>query len=271
MTHIDPDVRISSTQALDILVEKVPEQVCRVGFAKTLSCFITLLGWQRLLETMQKSRNSGMISDIQAAMSNSGIMSTTTTLEKSQDANKNKSNHIKSLLMLLQAGLKGSESEEKSAKTVYYEEISDSESDLNSDDIIATRQPEKYYNPDNISFKFLVPHTSMPYLSLNLYEEDSGDVVFISEHKTSNHETDDEDLDERAVKLRSGKGSSEVRPTEKVFEASKAAITEDVDSRRLLVDYYRPVFMEGLKSSLKEGGELGRFSKQALELLTNLS
>uniref|UniRef100_A0A060TGP2 Pre-rRNA-processing protein n=1 Tax=Blastobotrys adeninivorans TaxID=409370 RepID=A0A060TGP2_BLAAD len=45
MTHLDSDVRGQSTEFLSFMLDINSDEVCRLAFSKTLSCFFPLLGW----------------------------------------------------------------------------------------------------------------------------------------------------------------------------------------------------------------------------------
>lgn len=45
MSHIQPDIRASSTYLLDVLVDYAPQSLVKGYFVKTLRCFFTLMSW----------------------------------------------------------------------------------------------------------------------------------------------------------------------------------------------------------------------------------
>ncbi|PRT52615.1 Pre-rRNA-processing protein IPI1 [Wickerhamiella sorbophila] len=85
MTHITPSIRGESTSFLDVLCVNCPQEVARLGFAKTLSLFFPLLGWP--LE------------------GNAQASAVSTALAFGKMADKVKLTHLQSLYKLLELGL----------------------------------------------------------------------------------------------------------------------------------------------------------------------
>ena len=88
MTHITPAIRAQSTAYLDVLLDTAPEQVARLGWSKTLSCFFPLLGWP-----------------VGSEVSSLAAATVTTGLSFGKDAPKTRQAHIQSLEKFLLVGL----------------------------------------------------------------------------------------------------------------------------------------------------------------------
>jgi pre-rRNA-processing protein IPI1 len=135
MTSIDPAVRAKATLALDLVVDTASEVVCRVAWTKILGSFMTLLGWSG--DAASKRNGSGA-----AGFNNNNAMVVTTSLDFG--STKITVLHLQSLYKFLAAGVgvpaaePGSLTPAAGAKNTF-------------------------------ALKFLVPNTSMPYLSLNLF------------------------------------------------------------------------------------------------------
>lgn len=98
MTYLTPNIRAQSTNFLNFMLQAAPEEVSRLSFAKTLSCFFPLLGW----ETDEKS--SKLDRSISLAASTA-----TTGLSYGSKASSTKLSHIQSLEKLLTAALSSEE------------------------------------------------------------------------------------------------------------------------------------------------------------------
>lgn len=85
MTHITPSIRGESTSFLDALCVNCPQEVARLGFAKTLSLFFPLLGWP-----LEGNAQASVVS---------------TALAFGKLADKVKFAHLQSLYRLLELGL----------------------------------------------------------------------------------------------------------------------------------------------------------------------
>lgn len=187
MTSIDPSVRAKSTLALDLVVDAASEVVCRVAWSKILGSFMTLLGWSG------NSANRG------GGLNNNNAMVVTTSLDFGSA--KVTVSHLQSLHKFLSAGI---------GMTVGDSDISD---------------PSRPKN--TFALKFLVPDTSMPYLSLSLFTTDG---VATANKKES-------------------------------------TITEDQESRLSVLSGYLDNLHYGLDQAQKEGGEISRYAKQVKALL----
>lgn len=269
MTHIRPEIRDSSTRALELLVRQVPRQVCRVAFANSLRGFVTLLGWQGLATMLGKNKASGV-------GKNSVIVEA--SLELNRDVVKSKTAHVKALGTLLRASLladdvldeysndstktfgEGEEESEDEEVVFIGSDVEDTEkpsiSAASTDEeirefMLARLAASEPLRP-SIGLKFTVPKTSLPYLSLNLFPG----------HTASSTA--------RSNTASSSQSRSPVTGLAATVDPATVSITEDRESRRQLLDHYKPVFIEGLQMLIKEGGELGRHSKQTLDMLRSL-
>lgn len=137
MTSIDPAVRAKSTLALDVVLERAAEPLCRVAFAKLLTAFVTLLGWSG-------GRGSTVASS---------AMVVTTTLDFGASSGKVAAVHLQSLQKLVAAGLAESHNQGPHG----------TDDDEDDDAAVARRKGMQ------LAAQFLVPSTSMPYLSLALF------------------------------------------------------------------------------------------------------
>lgn len=203
MTSIDPSVRAKSTLALDVVLERAAEPLCRVAWAKLLASFITLLGWTNSSPRASNGNNS--------VASNSSAMVVTTSLDFGASSTKITKIHLQSLHKLLAAGLSDSSDCDDD------EQVSDSKK--RSGPIYAT--------------KFLVPSSSMPYLSL---------ALFNGAQNGSN--------------TNGGSGTGSLSNS-----GAAVTITEDVESRVELLRTHKHSLVNGLDQALKEGGEIGRSAK----------
>lgn len=118
----------------------------------------------------------------------------------------------------------------------------------------------------------MVPSTSLPYLSLNLFGPDSKLLPGVclanfklkyglEVQKSGKFKTKVNDSTSLNVDSTFGLG------LRKKYDPRSVSVTEDVESRTQLVDYYKPVIEEGLGVLIKEGGSLGRAAKKHLILL----
>lgn len=85
MTHITPGIRSDSTAFLDALSTNCPQEVARLGFAKTINLFFSLLGWP-----LEGHAQAGVV---------------TAALAFGKMADKVKLAHLQSLQRLLELGL----------------------------------------------------------------------------------------------------------------------------------------------------------------------
>lgn len=92
MTHISPEIRSQSTQFLDVLLEAAPKTVCRIAWAKTLSCFFPLLGWP--IESKDKSSKGAVAASTM-----------TTGLSFGSNAPKARLGHLQSLDKFITVGI----------------------------------------------------------------------------------------------------------------------------------------------------------------------
>lgn len=146
MTSIDPAVRARSTLALDAVLERAAEPLCRVAFAKLLTAFVTLLGWS--------GGSKGSL-----ASSGSAAMVVTTTLDFGASSGKVAVVHIQSLHKLVAAGLASNHGILGTDKA----KDNDNGNEEDGEDAVARRKGMQ------LATQFLVPSTSMPYLSLALF------------------------------------------------------------------------------------------------------
>lgn len=203
MTSIDPSVRAKSTLALEVVLDRAPEPVCRVAWAKLLASFITLLGWTNSRPGSGGATKGGL---------NSSAMVVTTSLDFGASSSKIAAVHLQSLYKLLAAGVN----------------YGTTKSGQDSSDSDGLEGDGKVENGSSLFMaKFLVPSTSMPYLSLALFGG--------AKH--------------------GGSGSDSSSSTTNVI------ITEDVESRVELLRKHQDALVNGLDQALKEGGEIGRVAK----------
>ncbi|VVT45983.1 uncharacterized protein SAPINGB_P000988 [Magnusiomyces paraingens] len=322
MTHIRPEVRDTSTRALDVLVERVPRQVCRVAFAASLRCFVTLLGWQDVVKSIatERAKEAARARDrsggdrSSSGKNGKGFVSTNTStnsiiagaaLELNRDVIKARTAHVKSLAGLLKIGLmdeaqmdayteKSSLNEEEEEEeeddddsdeddNIDEEKVGNGENKPDQDDIVEVVVVEGGKNRPSFAqlamSKFITPSTSVPYLSLDLFSGEktgfpSGKPEFSKPEKngssgsgrgnSNNNSNNNNGSNSPGLGLSTG-GVSAVG-----LDPANVTVTEDCESRRQLVDYYKPAFELGLNTLLKEGGELGRHAKHALEVLETL-
>lgn len=382
MTHIRPEVRETSTLVLDVLLERVPRQVCRVAFARSLTCFVSLMGWQAILENVTRQRQQAKKigkgkKESNNNNNNGSSIIAASSLELARDVKKARTGHTKSLYMLLRAALlpnfgeeeqeqeeeeeeiddnedEGEEEEEEEDSEIENEidEESDSENDSDvemtdsrevhkqtsnnskaniNDDTNDTRlisnskkntkeftqeeqkaqlKLEKFIiksksesgrvaaankrSSTNISFKFMVPETSMPYLSLALFSSPInvgfGGYSQTNSNSTNTYSTKNGNRGEIEIgssyNQRTNKnnysinnndnsddnsdnddGDKQLIPVDPNFNPKLVTVTEDLESRQQLVQFYGPIFVEGLNVLIREGGELGRLAKQTLEIV----
>lgn len=206
MTSIDPRVRAKSTLALDtVLDSSAAEPLCRVAFVKLVTSFITMLGWTNAAAAKGVAKAGGSVG------ANSSAMVVTTSLEFGKGSAKVAVTHLQSFHKLLAAGLQ-----------------TPAEGDGSDDNTEGSQLKGPQYMT-----KFLVPSSSMPYLSLALFTKKAG---------SANND----------------------RQTQKDGGVS---ITEDVESRVAFLRTHKLTLQYGLETTLKEGGEIGRFAKQIQALL----
>ena len=198
MTSIDPAVRAKATLALDLVVDTASEVVCRVAWTKILGSFMTLLGWSGAAAKRGNGSAGGF--------NNNNAMVVTTSLDFG--SSKATVSHLQSLHKFLAAG------------------------------VGAAIAAESLAAKDTFALKFLVPSTSMPYLSLGLFGNSSSS---------------------------SSGGSSSGAAGNKT-----STITEDRESRIAVLHGYIDNLNYGLDQAQNEGGEPGRFAKQVKALLAAL-
>lgn len=216
MTSIDPRVRGQSTLALDAVLAAAPEPLCRVAFVKLVASFIALLGWSNAAA----SRGKGGIKAGGSVGANSSALVVTTSLDFGKSSTKVAVTHLQSFYKLLAAGLQVDDGQNK-------------DKELEVDEHGNVKLPSKQQQP--YITQFLVPSTSMPYLSLALFAKPND--------KNNN----------------SNGGSSDSK--------AGVSITEDVESRVALLRQHRLTFRYGLETTMKQGGEVGRFAKQIEKML----
>lgn len=317
MTHINPDIRATSTGVIDLLMQRAPQQVCRANFASTMKCFISLLGWQELFKAMEAERAKGISKKDEKSLAGANSIIAASSLELVGSMIKARASHVKSLGLFVNAGVSsdyGQEEEELNgvggndetgsdtdtngaiSKHIKQNETNtsgqDSESYQPLSEAEAQQQINKLvedsFNPRHIAaaikarksnetaLKFLVPDSSMPFLSLNLFGSNLNNTSGLSSNSILASSTTKKSKSKSKSKARNMMFSLEntkglemlsSSPASVKYDPNNITVTEDIESRLQLVSYYKSVILEGLNVMIKEGGELGRATKKTMEIV----
>lgn len=126
------------------------------------------------------------------------------------------------------------------------------------------------------ALKFLVPDSSMPFLSLNLFGSNLNNTSGLSSNSILASSTTKKSKSKSKSKARNMMFSLEntkglemlsSSPASVKYDPNNITVTEDIESRLQLVSYYKSVILEGLNVMIKEGGELGRATKKTMEIV----
>lgn len=309
MTHIKPEIRATSTAVIDLLIEKAPQQVCRANFASTMKCFVSLLGWQDLLTSMEAAKAKGTFKNGKMSTAGANSIIASSSLELVGSMTKARASHVKSLGLLIQAGMlpdygqkeeeedmvdameedangngkKPSNSTEQSEETVEdYQPLSEAEATHQVNTLLENSFTPRHIaaaikqrKANEVAYKFLIPNTSMPFLSLNLFGAslNNNQSGMASSSMLTTAATKNKKSKAKAknamfnYEVPKGLGLGNASSSATQYHPSTVTVTEDIESRLQLVDYYKPIILEGLEVMIKEGGELGRATKKTLEIV----